>query len=684
MIELRQQASFSGFDFTNIWEIVEGERFPILKNVPFEYVAGISLDETLSLEAGKWKMLAAEITPADASNKNLSWTSDDESVAVVNNGAVTGVSGGTATITVETADGGITDTCIVTVTQSVTGVSLDKSTTSIEVGSTDNLTATVSPSGATNKSVTWSSSNESVATVSNGVVTAKRAGTATITVRTVEGGHTDTCLVTVTQPATGVSLDKSSASLSVSQTVTLKATVSPSNASNKSVAWKSSHTSVATVSNGVVKAKGVGTATITVTTQDGRYTDTCVVTVSQPVSGVQLNKSSVNLLIGETETLTATVSPSNAANMNVAWSTSRASVATVSDGKITAVSAGTATITVMTKDGGYIDTCTVTVGMPSVRYQTHVQDVGWQGWRNDGKSAGTSGRSLRLEGMYIEVVGVDNAIEYRTHVQDIGWQDWVSDGEMTGTSGRSLRLEAIDIRLTGEMAELYDVYYRVHAQNVGWMDWAKNGQSSGTAGFSYRLEAIEIVLVEKGGAAPGPTKTPFKDANDPNATNPTKPAEPTDPNPPSTDESVRYQTHVQNVGWQGWKYDGESAGTSGRSLRLEGMYIEVVGQDNAIEYRTHVQDIGWQDWVNDGEMTGTSGRSLRLEAIDIRLTGEMAALYDVYCRVHAQNVGWMDWAKNGQSAGTAGFSYRLEVIQIVLVDKGGAAPGSTTRPFINA
>jgi uncharacterized protein YjdB len=114
------------------------------------------------------------------------------------------------------------------------------------------------------------------------------------------------------------------------------------------------------------------------------------------------------------------------------------------------------------------------------------------------------------------------------------------------------------------------------------------------------------------------------------------------------------------------------------------MYIEVVGQDNAIEYRTHVQDIGWQDWVNDGEMTGTSGRSLRLEAIDIRLTGEMAALYDVYCRVHAQNVGWMDWAKNGQSAGTAGFSYRLEVIQIVLVDKGGAAPGSTTRPFINA
>jgi uncharacterized protein YjdB len=249
--------------------------------------------------------------------------------------------------------------------------------------------------------------------------------------------------------------------------------------------------------------------------------------------------------------------------------------------------------------------------------------------------------------MYIEVVSIDNAIEYRTHVQNIGWQDWVSDGEMTGTSGRSLRLEAIEIRLTGYMADNYDIYYRVHAENFGWMDWAKNGQSSGTAGFSYRLEAIEIVLVEKGGAAPGPTMTPFRDVNDPNATNPTKPAEPTDPvnpdppvNPPGTDESVRYQTHVQ--------------------------------------------DIGWQDWVSDGEMTGTSGRSLRLEAIDIRLTGEIAKLYDVYYRVHAQNFGWMDWAKNGQSAGTAGFSYRLEAIQIVLVDKGGTAPGSTVRPFISA
>ena len=305
-----------------------------------------------------------------------------------------------------------------------------------------------------------------------------------------------------------------------------------------------------------------------------------------------------------------------------------------------------------------------------VKYCTHVQNVGWQDWKYNGETAGTSGQSLRLEGICIEILGESNAIEYRTHVQNIGWQDWVSDGEMAGTSGLSYRLEAIDIRLTGTMAEQCDVYYRVHAQNIGWMDWAKNGASAGTAGYAYRLEAIEIVLVEKGGAAPGPTTTPFR--------------ENTAPPDPVTDDSVKYKTHVQNVGWQDWKRNGETAGTSGQSLRLEGIYIEIDGKSNAIEYRTHVQNIGWQDWKSDGEMSGTSGLAYRLEAIDIRLTGDMATQYDIYYRVHAQNFGWMGWAKNGASAGTAGYAYRLEAIEIVLVEKGGSAPGSTTTPFESA
>lgn len=145
-----------------------------------------------------------------------------------------------------------------------------------------------------------------------------------------------------------------------------------------------------------------------------------------------------------------------------------------------------------------------------------------------------------------------------------------------------------------------------------------------------------------------------------------------------------YRTHVQNVGWQGWKYDGQISGTSGQSLRLEGIDIKMnnLGNDLGVEYQTHVQNIGWQGFKSDGQTSGTYGQSLRLEAIQIRLSGAAATDYDVYYRVHSQNYGWLDWTKNGGSSGTQGKSLRLEAIEIRVVPKGAAAPGSTNRPFI--
>ena len=165
-------------------------------------------------------------------------------------------------------------------------------------------------------------------------------------------------------------------------------------------------------------------------------------------------------------------------------------------------------------------TRTITVGSDTVadaavniKYESHVQDIGWQGWMSNGAVSGTSGESKRLEAMYIKLNNIDGGIRYKTHVQDIGWMDWVADGALSGTTGQAKRLEAIQIQLTGAAADKYDVYYRVHAQNTGWMDWAKNGEMSGTAGYSYRLEAIQIVLVSKGAAAPGATARPFIQAS---------------------------------------------------------------------------------------------------------------------------------------------------------------------------
>lgn len=302
----------------------------------------------------------------------------------------------------------------------------------------------------------------------------------------------------------------------------------------------------------------------------------------------------------------------------------------------------------------------VVTSSPSISYQTHVQDYGWQSWKSNGEVSGTVGQSKRLEGINIKLSNINGSIEYKTHVQDIGWQDWKSNGQMSGTTGQSKRLEAIQIKLSGEVANQYDVYYRVHAQDYGWLDWAKNGESAGTEGYSKRLEGIQIVLVKKGENAPGSTSRPF------------------------ICKMIKYQTHVQNIGWQGEKADGEMSGTTGQSLRLEAIKIQLSSSiDGGIVYKTHVQDYGWQNFVANGQASGTSGQAKRLEAIQIQLTGNAKNQYDLYYRVHAQNFGWLGWAKNGESAGTAGYSYRLEGIQIVLVPKGGNAPGSTSKHYYN-
>jgi len=148
--------------------------------------------------------------------------------------------------------------------------------------------------------------------------------------------------------------------------------------------------------------------------------------------------------------------------------------------------------------------------------------------------------------------------------------------------------------------------------------------------------------------------------------------------------TVLYKAHVQDYGWQPYFCNGGTAGTEGESKRLEGISIILQNLDGNIEYRSHVQDYGWLPWITGGATSGTIGESRRLEAIGIKLSGQVASQYDIYYRVHVQNFGWLDWAMNGQSAGTVGYSYRMEAIQIVLVQKGGAAPGATTRAFVQA
>ena len=298
-----------------------------------------------------------------------------------------------------------------------------------------------------------------------------------------------------------------------------------------------------------------------------------------------------------------------------------------------------------------------TGGVPSVSYSTHVQTYGWQDPVENGASSGTIGEAKRLEGIKIDMDGVEGlGVAYRTHVQKLGWQDPVANGEVSGTSGQALRLEAIQIALIGPAASNYDIYYRVHTQRYGWLDWASNGYTAGTSGYGYRLEAIEIKVLPKGAEAPGAVTLPYLDGA-------------------YGSGAINYKTHVQTHGWQDWAWDGTLSGTSGEAKRLEGIRINTQWMDElGVTYRTHVQKIGWQDWVSNGELSGTEGQGLRLEAIQIKLTGENADKYDVYYRVHTQKYGWLGWAKNGESAGTSCHTFRLEQIQIALTSKDYGEP----------
>ena len=137
----------------------------------------------------------------------------------------------------------------------------------------------------------------------------------------------------------------------------------------------------------------------------------------------------------------------------------------------------------------------------------HVQTYGDVSGVTNGNILGTTGEAKRIEGITVHLdtssaeVAQGN-IQYAVHVQTYGWSDFMNNESFNGTRGESKRLEAVKIRLTGEIADYYDVYYRVHVQSYGWLAWTLNGQPAGTEGYAKRMEAIQIKLVLKGNVVP--------------------------------------------------------------------------------------------------------------------------------------------------------------------------------------
>lgn len=329
-------------------------------------VTKVSLNKTkIPLALGRIYLLKASVSPSYALNKALTWRSDNTSVATVSGGTVKAIGYGTAKITA-TAPSGKYGTCTVTVPRpAATKVTIITIASEVYTGSSLQLAASVSPSAAS-QTVTWTSSNKSVATIdSKGLVKGQKPGTTTITAKTSNGKKAyKTIRVKAAVEVTGVSVSPATVSVEAGKTKQLSATVQPSNATDKTLTWSSSDTSVATVNSaGLVSAKKVGSATITAKAKNGVYNN-CKVTVTAavvPVTSVIVSPATGSVQVGKTKQLTATVQPSNATDKTLAWSSNDTSVATVSStGLITAKKAGTATITAKAKNG-VNGTCKVTV-----------------------------------------------------------------------------------------------------------------------------------------------------------------------------------------------------------------------------------------------------------------------------------------------------------------------------------
>jgi len=383
-----------------------------------------------------------------------------------------------------------------------TGVSLNKTTLTLNIGDAETLVATVQPSNAISKTVAWISYNADIATVNdNGRVLAIAPGTARIFVNaTYNGtgyGGNAACDVTVVSPVTDVTLDKTSATIMVGNTEILTATIQPNNATNQNVTWSSSDITVATVANGLVTAVSQGIATITVTTQDGSKTATCDVTVTPApirVTGVTLNKSVTSLVVGDTETLTATIQPNNATNQSVMWSSDNSAVATIANGLVTALSQGIATITVITQDGGYRASCNVTV-VDDTQLATGTPNTSWY---NSTATTFTLYNADQLAGLAVlvnsgsvslggQTIILGNNIDLSVYASGQGWTPIGNDiRDFNGTfDGNGKIISNLTVNKTTDHIGLFGHVWGGIVKNLGVVNVSINGRNyvGGIAGF---------------------------------------------------------------------------------------------------------------------------------------------------------------------------------------------------------
>lgn len=333
-------------------------------------VTGITLNEKeKTLMTGETLELIANISPANATHKDVIWESSDTRVAVVDErGVVTAVGSGTAHITARANGSDVSASCIINVYQQVLELKLNYDKLTVRKGTIFWLYATLIPDTALNRDIVWESSLPGVATVDEfGQITALASGITTITATSLDTGATDSCVITVSESVTGVTLNVREASIEIGEKLALIPTVTPIEAENKAVTYTTSDESVATVdANGVVTGLKGGTVIITCQTVDRGLIASCRITVNEYISDIRFIEKEMYIIKGDKKTLELDVSPKTATNKDFVWTSQNSSILHVdSDGVAYAVNYGTVIVTAMTTDGSEKrDTCKITVIKP--------------------------------------------------------------------------------------------------------------------------------------------------------------------------------------------------------------------------------------------------------------------------------------------------------------------------------
>ena len=344
---------------------------------PIPVTSLIVTPSSINMNVGETKSLVETIAPATATDKTVMWTCNDNTIVTISaSGLVTALKMGTTIITCTSAqDPNIKQEIPVTVgTVPVTSISIIPTGIQyMNISETLTLTASILPSNAVDKTVIWFSSNPAIATVNQtGIVVAVGPGTVTITAESSTNSSIYTTATIIVNgsivPVSSLSINATNTTMNPGETQTLTASIIPMNTTNKMVLWSSSNETIATItSNGRLTAISAGTVTITcISAQDQSKIQTVNITVNTgvyiPVTSVSLDVLSLNMKVGETFSISATLMPVNASNTTVTWASSDNSIATIdNNGVVTALKSGTSTITCTSVDGSYVATCVVTI-----------------------------------------------------------------------------------------------------------------------------------------------------------------------------------------------------------------------------------------------------------------------------------------------------------------------------------